>query len=84
MASDAPPRVMPAPPPAPFYPFRTLPGRLLLLSGVSLIVLWLISQVVPLPPLIEAMEKLLAIGFAYSASCAERALQEQPRLAASG
>lgn len=36
----------------------------------------------PLPPLVEAMEKLLATGFAYSASCAERALQEQPRLAA--
>ena len=36
----------------------------------------------PLPTLVEAMEKLLATGFAYSASCAERALQEQPRLAA--
>jgi hypothetical protein len=38
----------------------------------------------PLPPLVEAMEKLLATGFADSASCAERALQEQPRVAVSG
>jgi len=38
----------------------------------------------PLPPLVEAMEKLLATGFAYSALCAERALQEQPSLVASG
>jgi len=36
----------------------------------------------PLPTLVEAVEKLLATGFAYSASCAERALQAQPPLAA--
>lgn len=38
----------------------------------------------PLPPLVEAMERLLTTGFAYATACAERALQEQPRLAASG
>lgn len=38
----------------------------------------------PLPPLIEAMEKLLATGFAYSSSCAERALQNQPRVSVAG
>jgi hypothetical protein len=38
----------------------------------------------PLPPLIEAIEKLLATGFAYSASCAERALQNEPRVTAAG
>jgi hypothetical protein len=37
----------------------------------------------PLPPLVEAMEKLLATGFAYAASCAERALQGQLQRTAS-
>src|SRR5688572_10854239 len=66
MASDAPPHVMPAPPPAPFHPFRSLPGRLLLLSGVSLIVLWLVSQVVTLPPLIEAFRKVASFAVRVS------------------
>jgi serine phosphatase RsbU (regulator of sigma subunit) len=57
---------MPAPPPAPFYPFRTLPGRLLLLSGVSLIVLWLISQAVALPPLIETFRKVASFAVRVS------------------
>src|SRR6185436_3617323 len=66
MASDASPRMMPAPPPAPFHPFRTLPGRLLLLSGVSLIVLWLISQAVTLPPLVEAFRKVASFALRVS------------------
>ncbi|HUR19321.1 MAG TPA: SpoIIE family protein phosphatase, partial [Vicinamibacterales bacterium] len=66
MASDASPRMMPAPPPAPFHPFRTLPGRLLLLSGVSLIVLWLISQAVTLPPLIETFRKVASFAVRVS------------------
>src|SRR5687767_12330923 len=66
MASDAPPPVMPAPPPAPFHPFRTLPGRLLLLSGVSLIVLWLVSQAVALPALIEVFRKVASFAVRVS------------------
>ena len=57
---------MPAPPPAPFHPFRTLPGRLLLLSGVSLIVLWLVSLVVALPPLIETFRKVASFAVRVS------------------
>jgi serine phosphatase RsbU (regulator of sigma subunit) len=66
MASDASPRMMPAPSPAPFHPFRTLPGRLLLLSGGSLIVLWLISQAVTLPPLVEAFRKVVSFALRVS------------------
>ena len=62
MALDAPPRRMPAPSPAPFHPFRTLAGRLLILSGISLLVLWLVSLVVPLPPVVEALRKVSAFA----------------------
>jgi serine phosphatase RsbU (regulator of sigma subunit) len=39
---------------------------LLLLSGVSLIVLWLISQVVTLPPLVEAFRKVVSFAVRVS------------------
>jgi len=63
MASDAAPRVMPAPPPAPFHPFRTLPGRLLILSGVSLVLVWLLGQVASVPPFVEAFRKVASLAF---------------------
>jgi serine phosphatase RsbU (regulator of sigma subunit) len=63
MASDAPTRVMPAPPPAPFHPLRTLPGRLLVLSGISLLVVWLLGAFLdPLPPVIEAFRKVASFA----------------------
>ncbi|WP_229266518.1 hypothetical protein [Leptospira sp. severe_002] len=38
----------------------------------------------PLPPLVDAIERLLATGFAYNGACAERALQNEPRVAVAG
>ena len=66
MALDAPPRAMPAPSPAPFHPFRTLAGRLLILSGISLVALWLVSLVVALPPLVEAFRKVSSFAVRVS------------------
>ena len=57
---------MPAPPPAPFFPFRTLPGRLLLLSGVSLVAVWLLAQVTTVPPLVEAFRKVASLAVRVS------------------
>jgi hypothetical protein len=66
MASDAAPRVMPAPPPAPFHPFRILPGRLFILSGVSLVLVWLLGQVTTVPPLVEAFRKVASLALRVS------------------
>jgi len=57
---------MPAPPPAPFHPFRILPGRLLILSGVSLVLVWLLGQVTTVPPLIEAFRKVASFAVRVS------------------
>lgn len=57
---------MPAPPPGPFSPFRTLPGRLLLLSGVSIVVVWLLAQVTAVPPLVEAFRKVASLAVRVS------------------
>lgn len=62
MASDATPQVIPASPPSPFQPFRTLPGRLLILSGLSLLVVWLAGQVATIPPLVEAFRKVASLA----------------------
>jgi serine phosphatase RsbU (regulator of sigma subunit) len=51
-----------SPPPAPFRPFRTLPGRLLLLSGISLLVIWVVGQVVAVPPLLEAFRMVASLA----------------------
>lgn len=53
---------MPAPRPAPFPVFRTLPGRLLVLAGVSLVLVWLVSLLTPLPPVVEAFRKVASLG----------------------
>ena len=66
MASDAAPRVMPAPPPAPFSPFRTLPGRLLVLAGVSIALVWLLSLVTTIPPVIETFRKVASLALRVS------------------
>ncbi len=57
---------MPAPPPAPFHPFRILPGRLLILSGVSLVLVWLLGQVTTVPPLVEAFRKVASLALRVS------------------
>ncbi len=57
---------MPAPPPAPFHPFRILPGRLLLLSGASLVAVWLLGQVATVPPVIEAFRKVASLAVRVS------------------
>jgi sigma-B regulation protein RsbU (phosphoserine phosphatase) len=53
---------MPAPPPEPFYPFRTLPGRLLVLAGVSLVLVWLLSLVTTIPLFVEAFRKVASLA----------------------
>jgi serine phosphatase RsbU (regulator of sigma subunit) len=67
MASDVAPRVMPAPTPAPFYPFRTIPGRLLVLASASLALVWLVSLAAPIPPIVEAFRKVASFAFRVSA-----------------
>jgi len=57
---------MPAPPPAPFHPFRILPGRLLILSGVSVVLVWLLGQVTTVPPLVEAFRKVASLALRVS------------------
>ncbi len=69
MASDAAPRVMPAPPPAPFHPFPILPARLLILSGVSVVLVWLLGQVTTVPPLAESFRKVASLAFSVSVVC---------------
>jgi len=61
MASDPSPRHRLAPAPVQLNPFRTLPGRLLLLSAGSLAVLWLVQQVTTLPAPIEAFRKVVSL-----------------------
>lgn len=51
-----------APAPVQLNPFRTLPGRLLLLSAGSLAVLWLVQQVAPLPAPVEAFRKVVSLA----------------------
>lgn len=66
MASDAAPRVMPAPPPAPFSPFRTLPGRLLVLAGASIALVWLLSLVTAVPAFVETFRKVASLALRVS------------------
>jgi len=62
MASDPSPRHRLAPAPVQLNPFRTLPGRLLILSGGSLLVLWLVQQVVTLPAPVELFRKVVSFA----------------------
>ncbi len=62
MASAPSPRHASAPAPVQLNPFRTLPGRLLILSGGSLLVLWLLQQVVTLPAPVEAFRKVVSLA----------------------
>ncbi len=55
-----------APPPAPFHPFRVLPGRLLILSGVSVVLVWLLGQVTTVPPVVEAFRKVASLALRVS------------------
>ncbi|MCR4375809.1 MAG: HAMP domain-containing protein, partial [Acidobacteria bacterium] len=57
---------MPAPPPAPFSPFRTLPGRLLVLAGASIALVWLLSLVTTIPPVIETFRKVASLALRVS------------------
>lgn len=67
MASDPSPRHRLAPAPVQLNPFRTLPGRLLILSGGSLLVLWLLQQVVTLPAPVEMFRKVVSFAARVSA-----------------
>ncbi len=60
MPSAPSPRHVPAPAPVQLNPLRTVPGRLLVLSGVSLLVLWLVQQVTTLPAPIEMFRKVVS------------------------
>jgi sigma-B regulation protein RsbU (phosphoserine phosphatase) len=62
MASDPSSRHRSAPAPVQSNPFRTLPGRLLILSAGSLFVLWLVQQVTTLPAPIEAFRKVVSLA----------------------
>ncbi len=62
MASDPTPRHRLAPAPVQLNPFRTLPGRLLLLSAGSLAVLWVVQQFITLPAPIEAFRKVVSLA----------------------
>lgn len=62
MASAPSPRHRPAPVSEPLNPLRTLPGRLLLLSGVSLAVLLLVQQFIALPAPVEAFRKVVSLA----------------------
>jgi sigma-B regulation protein RsbU (phosphoserine phosphatase) len=66
MAQVAAPRVMPAPPPAPFSPFRTVPGRLLVLASVSLALVWLLSFVTTVPTFVETFRKVASLALRVS------------------
>ena len=50
------------PPPTEFRFLRTLPGRLFLLSSVSLVVLFAIRAFVPLPELLEVFRKVVSLA----------------------
>jgi serine phosphatase RsbU (regulator of sigma subunit) len=62
MAPDPSPRHRLAPAPVQLNPLRTLPGRLFLLSGVSLAVLLLVQQFMVLPGPVEAFRKVVSLG----------------------
>jgi phosphoserine phosphatase RsbU/P len=50
------------PPPTEFRFFRTLPGRLFLLSSVSFVVLFVVRQFVALPELVEVFRKVVSLA----------------------
>ncbi len=60
MASDAVPQSTTAAAPAHPKIFRTLPGRLFLLSVASLVVVWVVQQAMPLPAPVEAFRKVVS------------------------
>ncbi len=53
---------MPTPPSAPLQVLRTLPGRLLVLSGAALLVVALISLITPLPAVVEMFRKVASLA----------------------
>jgi sigma-B regulation protein RsbU (phosphoserine phosphatase) len=61
MAADPSSRHRLAPAPVQLNPFRTLPGRLLLLSAGVLALLWVIQQFITLPAPIEALRKVVSL-----------------------
>ena len=62
MASAPSPRHRLAPAPVQIKPFRTLPGRLFLLSAVSLVAMWVVQMFKILPAPLEAFRKVVALG----------------------
>ena len=62
MAPDPSPRHRLAPAPVKLNPFRTLPGRLFLLSAVSLALLLVVQLFTVLPGPVEAFRKVVSLG----------------------
>jgi len=62
MASAPSPRHRLAPAPVQIKPFRTLPGRLFLLSAVSLVAMWVVQMFTILPAPLEAFRKVVALA----------------------